>query len=257
MSIKLLEINKNSITKDIVKNDFGLSSFSIEKSSCNDVIISIIGTGLPTHSDLRNIKDFDIMTNNRESIDDEIGASTILGGIINSTNKHIPGLLTSVDLLFTKAIDKISSFNDYSSILSSIIWSIAKNANIIILPFIFTKDFLPFSNVIKKAYDNGVIILVPEQKGFLFKNKQILMSRIEYSEEYSISCKRSLCVNMPYSKIYSLYGDNSFIESSIEYASLGITASIISTIIKKNRSFSGHILNILEKEINSLRPKGI
>jgi len=233
--MKIDKFNKKDIlTKIDNPIIYNQELFNIDKKyTGKDVKVSIIASGLPTYQGFSTLSDFDVMIDNVDSPHDDMGYTTAIAGFIAANGTcGIHGLAQNTQIYSLKAIENNGNVN-YSTLIASILWSIIKNVNIIVIPFEIDISYEPIYSAIKKANKNKITIMslnldckeiytiIPCHKKDTFdvkiKNKEILLT-------------------LPTTKLITSFGDKLFVKVNKKIASLGLATGIMSLLIEKNNS---------------------
>lgn len=122
--------------------------------------IAILSTGLADHVIIKNIS-HSISFTNSETIDDTIGQSTFMAGIIGADDEFsLTGVAPKSMMHFVKISDDKGKVNT-DCIVSGILWSIIKKVDVILLPILIEEEHNGLHEVVKKAYKNRIPIICP------------------------------------------------------------------------------------------------
>lgn len=235
----------------IKPSDFGLD----DNLSGNNVRLTIIDTGLPTHDDIKNIyasEDLSDTKKDKSSIRDKNGHATMVSGIIGSNNpKTITGIAVNTDLMIAKASDS-SGYCSYNAIIASVLWSIVKKSDIILIPLGSQTDYPILHDAIKKAYSEGICII-----GASGPNETIDFPS-NYPEVLSVGLKvkqkPDICIDN-YTN-YTTFLDNKYISSSGSSLSAALFAGLASLSIEKRRENKSQISpKLIYSDLKNLRLK--
>jgi len=237
MEPQLLTIDvatKTGVPKEpvIYSNDyFGI----LDTLAGDDVKISIVGTGLPDHKCLSNLSDFETIIDNEDEVYDTLGTSTSLSGLIGGDDTvKVRGLSPSGQLLCLKAF-RSNGTTDYDTLTAAVLWSIIKEANIIVFPFLFDLEHQRFRSSIKKAYKSGIFILAPMVKDGYKYEEIICVGGKKRKKGFSLlDFKKDMTIAVPKEPIISLFGKNSYISVGPELASLGMATGLVSNLVGKH-----------------------
>jgi hypothetical protein len=123
------------------------------------VRIAVIDTGVPDHTDIRNIAEGIDMSESARDKHDHHGHATMISGILTSANpRAITGIAPDADLLFAKAINTEGDCS-YTAIVASVLWAIVKQVDIILISLGSTTEYSVLHDAIRKAYGSGIVCL--------------------------------------------------------------------------------------------------
>lgn len=206
--------------------------------------ICVIGTGVPVHSDFKNIVNIEIFDDTAKSPDDKFGYATMIGGIISANKKEsLIGIAPRTSLYFVKA------FSDYGvasqqSLVSSVLWSMIKDMDLIILCGEKGEMSKPLIEAIDKTTSNGIGVLVSAGKYDEKKDLKVYDSCGTFCISHKISTKNkiefdkkdnSFVVTVPKGNYYTTYSENKYVKPNPTIYSLGIVGGILSLIISDNK----------------------
>jgi len=121
------------------------------------VRVSIIDSGLPFH---KNIIVDEFKSKNftlSGSVKDVYGHSTALAGIIAANGKDgIKGMATETDLFFAKALLDGDGEGNFDSVIDSLLWSIVRDVDIILMSFGSSNEHEGLRDAIKKVHKKGI-----------------------------------------------------------------------------------------------------
>lgn len=139
-------------------SDYGLAKYLTGEG----VSVSIIDTGAPVHIDVKNMVDvIDLSESAKglENVRDNHGHATMVSGVIGAqSNEAITGMATGAKMLFAKVIDGTGNC-PFSSVLASVLWSIVREADIILISLGSQTHYPILHDAIKKAYKENICIL--------------------------------------------------------------------------------------------------
>jgi subtilisin family serine protease len=158
--------------------DFG---FDVDPCLPSGLNIAILDSGLPNHKDFSNIKglsnsnSIDLLSV-RSDIFDNTGHSTAVSGLIASSNPSgLYGLAPNCNFFFAKILDDENK-GDINSLVSGLLWSLAKNVDIIIISSYSDFDSNILRDCIKKCHNSNICIFASR-----FSSK---VERSEYPSSY-------------------------------------------------------------------------
>lgn len=260
MGNKLFQIEKLSIINNInnvfVKikgSDFGIE----EQYQGKNVSVAIVGSGLPCHNYLDNIIDFDVTNENSENPDDKYGCSSIISSFFAPKNKTpIIGIAPLVELFITKTFDD-KGCSDNSSVITSILWAIVKNVDIIVLPFYCETYSKSINDAISKATDSGIIVISHKNNSFISECKNILTVGSQNNKDMSINInKNKITLSFSEEEVFSFFGSKKFHKGPSEYITLGLCSSLISSVVEQaKKAKSKNILSFVKKHFKNISNK--
>ncbi len=186
------------------------------KYNGEDVKVCVIGTGVPFHKDFGNIEEY-VNFSQEATTEDKHGLSVQIGGIIGANNPEdgVIGMAFSSSLYFAKALDDNGS-GDINSLNASLLWSIVKNVDLVVIPFEFPEANSALVATMKKIKEQNICVLNYGQKaGKMFKG----VCSIQKRKKYNVWTTSS--------------GVGDYIKPSTKVANLGISAAIMTIIIGK------------------------
>lgn len=206
--------------------------------------ICIIGTGVPTHSDFKNIVNMEIFDEVAKSPDDKFGYSTMIGGIISANKKSsLIGFAPRASLYFVKAFND-SGISTQNTLISSVLWAMIKDVDLIIMCGEKGSISQPLSDAMKKASDSGVSILMSSAKynenkelktydscgAFCISHETTTKSKIEFKKK-----NETFIVTVPKGNYYTTYAENKYAKPNPTIYSLGVVGGLFSLIIADNK----------------------
>ncbi|MFA5759745.1 MAG: S8 family serine peptidase [Clostridia bacterium] len=251
----LIQINKNEI--NVIRKletsicylpgDFGFQT----KYSGKGIKIGIIDSGRPVHKDILEIGCSNNFCKDSKAKDykDTVGHSTMISGIIGAKNKEkIIGLAPDSILHFAKVVDK-NKFIDYNCVVASIIWSIVREFDIIVLSLGSQCGYTLLKDSIKKAYDSGICIIAAAGEQSKGNNYELnyparypeVLSVGEYSDENKKSIKNKCDISLPQKKYITTYLNNKYANVSGSSISTAIVSGLASLIVEKIKKEDANI----------------
>lgn len=243
--------------------DFGFNPKLIGEGLGDGVKISVIATGVPEHRDFTNIENFECFIEDTDSPNDEHGLSTIISGVIGANNPEtgLVGLAPRTSLYFAKALSDNGSGDD-KSVISSILWSILKKVDIILLPFEFNHSPPNIHKAVKKAYESNICIFAPLGK----RNYEEAIFPACYPEVMGVCCSPNefsdtINVKIP-KELYTTCKEKHYIKANGVRICAAVAASAASIVIENlkdsKKNFSPrdvfHTLNdSLSSQFKSIR----
>jgi hypothetical protein len=206
--------------------------------------ICIIGTGVPTHSDFKNIVNMEIFDESAKNPDDKFGYSTMIGGIISANKKtSLIGFAPRASLYFVKA------FSDYGiatqqSLISSVLWSMIKDVDLIIVCGEKGLISQSLSESMKKASAAGTSILMSsgkydeKKKVKMYDSCGIFCISHETTTKNKIEFKKkdeTFVVTVPKGNYYTTYAEDKYAKPNPTVYSLGVVGGLLSLIIADNK----------------------
>lgn len=123
-----------------------------------NVRLCIIDTGVPqieNHAiDLYKCKNF-----THHDIYDVHGHATAITGLLTVKNKHIVGMTPNADIYYAKAISDVPQNTKIDSVIESLLWSITREVDIVLMSFGIENDHQGFHDAIKKVRNSGIGII--------------------------------------------------------------------------------------------------
>jgi hypothetical protein len=230
---------------------------NLKNKTGQGVKISLIGTGLPAHHDFKKLTpNFEVFDENSDTPDDIFGYSNALAGIIASQNNEgINGIAPSSDILYVKSFNN-NGEGEFPSIVAGVIWSIAKQCNIIHLPMNKQKDYIWLRESTEKAYRMNIPVFVSLKNNKTLKEE--LPSVIVINWKYSVKNKikivrknKEIEVHVPKSKFYTTIGENYYVEANPFILSSGIVLGIASLVLQDIKN-NKNVVDLLCEKIISL-----
>jgi len=260
--MNLDRIYKKNILKTIKDSrEYSPRTFGIKGDiTGKNTKIAIIGTGLPVNKNIGNFADFDTLAENINSPYDATGHSTILAGFLGSKSSgHIKGMVPHSTIYNVKAFGE-DLYSSPATITASILWCIIKNVHIIIIPFKLDFTYRPLCDAVKKANDEGIFILTVPSPWFEEYPITIPIKGLKRRKAFKLVRSGSptgpIGVAIPIKSCVSLYGKESYIKVSTEFASIGLAAGVFSALIEKNKEEAKKKCNKIDfaiKVINDIK----
>jgi hypothetical protein len=185
----LNKIEKDSVNSVITPIDYSklLETSNIDFSN---IKVSFIGTGYPDSNLSGEISSFENFTNIDKTDKDIHGLSTMISGVLNSKNDFITGACNKINTFTSKVFySKNKSLEtDDNCIICSILWSLIKKVDIIVIPFEIKNPSSDLINCFKKVYDNNICLLINTNKrnfndNTIFETNEILGVSSNFKEE--------------------------------------------------------------------------
>ena len=200
------------------------------------VTISILDTGRPDHNDICNI-DCDVNTDDENNSFDRNGHATMVTGIIKANNpKAIQGIAPEAKCIYAKVIDDSSQTCDYSSLLTGTLWSIVKNADIMLISLGSKTDYSILNDAIQKAVAAGVCIISasgpPPHTEFPAAYDGVFSVGEKASKKY----KYTPSVLMENKSLWTTSLNHQYIKASGTSINAGLCAGLASLIIEEKRA---------------------
>jgi len=207
--------------------------------------ILIIDSGTPEHKDIKINEESQDFASDKDDVIDNTGHATIISGLIAANNKRsIIGIAPNSTVLYAKAIDEKNNSN-YNSIVSSILWGIVKDVDIIIMALGSQYDYKILHDAIKKAHQSGICIFAAAGN-HLNKEDSEVNYPARYPEVYSVgNLTRSKKINtrilekvdfsIKNKNVISTYLKDKYIQASGSSISTAIITGLASLLIEKNK----------------------
>jgi subtilisin family serine protease len=151
--MKFNKIRNEPLRKIFYKSP--LLGFKDIKGTGKLVRICVIDSGSPIHKDISVDEYRTVNFTSSGSVKDVFGHSTAVSGIL-AANGSVQGFAPKSDLFFAKALSDADGTGDPNSIRDSLLWSITKEVDIIIMAFGCDKEFPGLYDAIKKVYKSGI-----------------------------------------------------------------------------------------------------
>ena len=248
---------KQTLSGEDFKNYRSILPLDFKNKTGQGIKISLIGTGLPSHSDFKKLTpSFEVFDENSDTPDDIYGYSSALAGIIASeSNDGINGIAPNSDISYVKSFNN-NGEGEYPAIVAGVIWSIAKSSNIIHIPLNKQENYIWLKEAAEKAYKMNIPVFVS------LKNNKVLREEIpwiiaitwKYSTKNKIKIigkNKEIEVLIPKNKFYSTIGENYYIEANPFVLSSGIVLGVASLILQNTKS-NKNIVDSLCEKITSL-----
>jgi subtilisin family serine protease len=199
--------------------------------------ICIIDSGSPQHKDIKIIGEQNNFCDNpskENNNDDKIGHSTIVSGIIGAKNKKgLIGIAPNSKIYYAKVVDK-KGYISYNSVVSSILWAVVKDVDIIVMALGSQYDYRVLHDAIIKAYSSGICIFAAA--GNDISKKMEINFPARYPEVFSIgniNNKEKVDFVINNKEMYSTCLKNKYIKVSGSSISTAIVAGIASLLIEQ------------------------
>lgn len=204
------------------------------------VKICLIDSGLPEHKDIAISGESVSFCENSKNLLDKNGHSTMMAGIIGSKNKDsIIGLAPNAKIYFAKAVSDTGQCS-FNSIVASILWGIAKQCDIILMPLGTKYDYRILHETIQKACKSGICLIAAagndvENGG---ENYPAIYDEV-WSVSFSSKKNEKVDFIFPAKDVITTYLANQYIKSSgtsmASAFACGITALLIEQKKKENK----------------------
>jgi len=206
--------------------------------------ILIIDSGNPRHKDIRNQGENHNFAGEDEGSSDTTGHSTIVSGLIAAKNRNsIIGIAPNSKILHAKVVDSKGN-SDYNSVVSSILWGIVKEVDIIVMALGSQYDYGVMHDAIIKAYDTGICIFAAAGNHIKEEGSDINFPA-RYTEVYSVgSLTRSKKINekilekvdfaLKNEVLISTHLKNKYIKTSGSSVSTALVSGLASLLIEKD-----------------------
>lgn len=213
------------------------------------VKICLIDSGTPEHKDIAINGESVSFCENSKNLLDKNGHSTMMAGIIGAKNKNsIVGLAPNAQIYFAKAVSDTGQCS-FNSIVASILWGIAKQCDIILMPLGTKYDYTILHESIQKACKSGICLIAAA--GNDIENGGENYPAI-YNEVWSVSfsAKKDDKVDFifPAKNIITTYLSNKYIKSSGTSISSAFACGITALLIEQKKKENKQVVN---KEIYS------
>lgn len=210
----------------------------------NGVKIAILDTGKPKHKDIKNIGECVDMVESPKGCEDSYGHATMVAGVLGSNNpKTIVGIAPESQLLFAKVANSTGKCC-FNSVVASVLWSIIKQVDIILISLSSDSDCPLLHDAIKKAFNSGICIIAASGK-----NSDKIEYPAAYPEVLAVGKKSSrskskqfevtgdLGVNMclPSNDIYTTYLNNKYTKASGTSLIASIGSGLAALSIEKQK----------------------
>lgn len=236
---------------------YSLQDYKVDKNmSGRNVTISILGSGLPTHSNIKTFGDTEIFIDDTKIPEDFTGESTILAGIISAYDTTgIIGFIPTSKILYTKVISEDVP-KDYNSIRAGILWSIVKKTNLIVIIPTLDKYNTLLDSVSQKAQkeESFIVALDTPEKNIYKMYPNIFTVSTKLNAEFSIKhTKNNIFVSIPEKEYFTTYLEQQFVSTPLNLLGLGIITSILACSIENQKQNKKNITpTSLLKFISSL-----
>lgn len=158
------------------------------------VRVSIIDSGLPFHKNVLvdEFKSKNFTTSG--SVKDVYGHSTALAGIIAANGKDgIKGMATETDLFFAKALLDANGEGDFDSVIDSLLWSIVRDVDIVLMSFGSPNEHKGLYDSIKKVHKKGIAMFAAG--GNCTSRTKDVDFPARYDEVFSVGYSNSISSN--------------------------------------------------------------
>lgn len=207
-----------------------------------EVKISIIDSGIPDHKYISKEYEAECFIDGYKTKKDDFGHASIVAGILAPNRKTFKGFAPDAEYYFAKVVEAHGSAS-FNAVISGILWSIAKEVDIILLAFGSYIDHPILADAIKKANEVGILVIAagPSSQD----DKDIYPS--SYGEALAVSVNtdkrrkktyhdgNAMRIVMP-NKLMTLFKDNQFIEASGSSIAASVATGLCSCIIEKLRN---------------------
>ncbi len=231
--------------------DWGLRDLHIpnthKETMGEGIKIGIVDSGRSEHFELAHSISGSRNLTKSASVNDNVGHSTFVSGIIAAEKNHqgIIGVAPKSKIYFAKAIDD-SGAGSPSALVRSVGWCISQKVDIISISAGMFHDFKPLRRIIKKAYDNSIIVVAATGNtgkrhfdvAFPARYKEVI-GVAAYDKNHRIANFSSRGINVKFSMpgvdIYSTWLKNDYCKMSGTSFACPIMAGICALTLAKHR----------------------
>lgn len=231
--------------------DWGLIDLNIpqahKETMGEDIKVAVLDSGESEHFEVQNNKAGSANFTDSPTIVDRQSHSTMCSGIIGAekNGRGIIGVAPKCKLYFAKAMDD-SGTGEPSSIVNAVGWCIDQKVDIISISAGMYFDFPPLHNIIKKAYDQNIIVIAAAgNEGTQYNNvayparydEAIGVAAYDKHRQIAPFSSRGLNVMfaLPGVDIYSTYLHNIYAREDGTSFSCPILSGICALILAKHR----------------------
>lgn len=166
---KLYPARKSSIkTFDAIEKPCLYSPSKYGLTDCGEgegVSIAIIDSGKPSHRDIKNIAESVNLSDVSKNVDDKLGHSTMVAGVIGASNEsQVYGIAPKASLYFPKVVNA-SGICSYDALLAAMLWCIVKDVDVALISLASDVDYTVLYDAIKKAHSHGITIIASAGDG--------------------------------------------------------------------------------------------
>lgn len=231
----------SSLPKPVVYHP---SSYKVlSRLTGKNVRMFLIDSGSPRHKDIKINGDSISFCNNNKSFVDKIGHATMLAGMIGANNKNsVVGFAPQAQINYAKVIDDEGNCN-FNALVAATLWSIAKEADIIVIALGTQFDYSIFHDVIKKAHNENICVFSAAGNNINEKNDYIdfpsrypqvfSVGSLRRQSKYNEKMKEKVDFALTYKEYYTTYLDNKYIKMSGSSISTAIVASHAALLVEK------------------------
>ena len=208
------------------------------------VKIAIIDSGCPDHKILKKPKESTSFCKNYKEHNDIFGHSSLVSGIISSQDKkNIMGIAPNADIYYAKAIDDKGN-GSFNALIASVLWSVVKNVDIILLSLGTQTDYTLLHDAIKKSYHSNICVIAAAGNNIENKNIDYPSKYIESfavgaktkNKKYNEILKKECDIIIENTALYTTYLNNNYIKASGSSIAAALVSGITALIIEKNKS---------------------
>jgi subtilisin family serine protease len=240
---KLGNLVINNVSSPVV---YSGNKYGLDKSlKGQGVKIAILDSGCPKHKDIiiRGTKESFCET--EKNTEDKMGHATLVSGIIGARNiKAVTGIASNSVLHFAKVIDQNGSCS-FNSLIAAVLWSIAKEVDIIMMSLGTQYEYSILNDAIQKANEEGICIFAASGNNIKNNSNEIDFPA-RCAEVYSVgSLSRSDKVNRIISSkvdfalknnmILTTYLRNKYIRTSGSSVLTALVTGTAALIVEKHK----------------------
>ena len=264
LKIKDLGRDKLSSRNVDVNCDYSCEALGLEPQlkTKKKIIVSIVGSGKPSHRGIAVpiVSESMIETHNGRKLDKHGFSTAIAGILIGDKKKFIKGYSENITLLSVDCIEENNNIN-HRALLGSVLWSLAKQSNIILMAALPIAPTPSLTEALSKAYDNNVSIIAAVEKGVsqeIYPNVMFVkgIEKQSYKKAKIIQVAgNEFCLQLPKKEYYTIFSRSSYIKSPLLLLSLAIFAGLASSAIagthKSKRKLS-YAKTVIDHLINKI-----
>jgi hypothetical protein len=128
------------------------------KGTGRGVVISLIDSGVPDHEALLTLGGDVNFTKSPDSRDMTGHATSLAGIMVANKPDQIIGIAPDAVLLCAKAVDD-NCMVRFDALIASVLWSIVRDVDIIVIPVVTEINSPPFEAAIQKAISHGIYVV--------------------------------------------------------------------------------------------------
>jgi len=202
------------------------------------VKIAILDSGCPIHKDIKINGDKDNFCEDNVIVNDKLGHSTIVSGIIKAYNKKsIIGLAPNSELLFGKVVDN-KGYSSFNSLIAGVLWAIIKRVDIIVIAMGTQYDYRVLYDAIRKAREHGICVFAAsgdkEKIDFPAQYKEVFSTGfLTRSKSKNDIIKRNVDFYLPNKGFYTTYLNNKYVKASGSSVSAAFFAGLSAVLIEQ------------------------